>query len=225
MSKIDILYTYILYTVKIMYSIWARAYRKNLPGRNTFKETTIRITVRTYIYLGDTIIAMDEDALQKKLRPTVENQLTKDTVEYILRKGATYPSETAYATGHSEKDTARVMRKLRQVGILESVAPRFKNNDPRLLNRKSEMWQRGVTGKQAVQGNRTWYVISDSVKIDDQEKQLVVIEPDALNDDTNITHVIKTPGGEVIDYVWKGEDPRDRLETDLVTLASAATEK
>ena len=95
-------------------------------------------------------------------------------VRVIAEKKATFNSELSALTGYSTSKIGTILSDLKRCGIIEQIDVVWKNADDRLLDRRDDLWSRGVKGS----GNwsqRTWYGLNS-----EHDWRLKTREPDQL---------------------------------------------
>jgi hypothetical protein len=86
----------------------------------------------------------------------VEQSLIRQVLEVIASQKATYLGEIDNQVMQDRDDIKRTLYHLKEAKVIELIPVRYKNLDPRLVSRITDMWQRGITGSDRFKQMR-WY--------------------------------------------------------------------
>lgn len=79
----------------------------------------------------------------------VEQVMLNQILEVIASKKASYAREISRETGYTSGEISRLLYRLEDAGVLEQLVPKKKLSDQRLLDRRKDLWKRGLKGLDA----------------------------------------------------------------------------
>jgi len=96
----------------------------------------------------------------------VSQPVIRKVLECIASKKASYSSEIQNVKRLDRQDVNYVLYTLKSAGIIESVKPRWKNNDDRLIDRRQDMRDKGITGMNPNTGQMqsiNWFALNSDL--------------------------------------------------------------
>jgi len=103
----------------------------------------------------DDYMSSEYSSSRQIARPTLRKIL-----EVIASKKATYPSEIVKESRVDKETVNQTLYDLKKAEVITSLKPSMKNSDQRLLDRRGDMWARGITGINPHTGQfnkQSWY--------------------------------------------------------------------
>lgn len=130
-------------------------------------------------------------------------------LEIVAEKKASFPSEVSPRTEESTGKVGEILRELEEIDLLESLTPKMKKSDQRLLDRRNELWGRGKRGIDEFR-QPNWYGLNSDrkwrLKTDDGLR--IIDEYHRIMFRWNGNEWISVLDGEVIstDFKWSLSD-------------------
>lgn len=91
------------------------------------------------------------------------NDEVVEVINVIADRKATYNSEIQVVTGFNKQKVGQILADLRELEIIETLNPKLKHSDTRLLSRVPDFWERGKTGQEAF-GKPNWVGLNSNIK-------------------------------------------------------------